>query len=103
MAGQTDRYPSKTRIIALRIGALFLFPARIFGWVFLIYFGWRDRWIKPVVLMGVAFPLSLLMQSAPVHLLRGRHSDVLDSLMTMLGFVVLPVCAVLMVVLLPAR
>jgi hypothetical protein len=81
----------------------FLLPARVFGWVFLIYFGWHNGWIKPVVLIGVAFPLSLIMQSAPVLFLRGRYLDDLTAVMTLLGFAVLPVCAVLMFVLLPPR
>jgi hypothetical protein len=92
-------YPLRGRMAV----TFFLFPARVFGWVFLLYFGWRNGWIKPVVLIAVAFPLSLLMQIAPVRLLRGRYYNDLIALMTLLGFVVLPACAVLMFVLLPAR
>lgn len=83
--------------------SLFLLPARLFGWVFLVYFGFRHGWLRPVVLIAVAFPLSLLLQMVPVWILRRSiHSpEQLDGLMTVAGFVVLPVCALLLIFLLP--
>jgi hypothetical protein len=41
--------------------ATLLAPTRVFGWGFLIYFGFGDGWLEPVKLAAVAFPLSLVV------------------------------------------
>ncbi|HLA91569.1 MAG TPA: hypothetical protein VJL28_14165 [Gemmatimonadaceae bacterium] len=45
----------------LFLGAILL-PARIFGWVALLYYGYQAGWLAPVKLIAIAFPLSLVFQ-----------------------------------------
>ncbi len=79
----------------------FLFPARIFGWAFLLYFAVRVGWLPAVLLIVIAFPLSLIVQSVPSVAFRDIAADAVDGFLTMIGFFVLPVCAVLMFWFLP--
>jgi hypothetical protein len=80
--------------------AILLGPARVFGWGFLLYYGWRDGWIEPVKLAAVAFPVSLVMQSV-VTMLGVRAMTTTVTLLTLSSFVVLPTCAALMFFFLP--
>lgn len=90
-------FPRKGQLIL----SSFLFPARVFGWVFLLYYAFRDGWLAALILLAIAFPLSLIIQLIPRLAFRTVEPDAVDGLLTFIGFFVLPICALLMFLFLP--
>jgi hypothetical protein len=81
---------------------LVLLPARVFGWGFLIYFAFRVGIVPAIALLSIAFPSSLLLQVAPVFVLRVSPQQVI-TIVGILGFVLLPIMAIAMIALVPSR
>ena len=83
----------------LLLGPL-VFAARIFGWGLLVYFAIHAGIVSAIVLLALAFPLSLFLQLAPQIVFKVDFG-IFVVVLSLLSPVVLPLCAVVMIALTP--
>ena len=89
-------YQGESAIFGIILGA-FALISMLFGFGFLIYWGYKISWIEAVTLFGIAFAVQIAW--FPIEAKLGMRDSY--SFFSLAGFIVMPVCAYFMWAALP--